>query len=475
MANPFQVKIVSWLVFILLSLGSSFSNPVFALPLFAKKYNLPCTACHEAFPKLNDVGIAFRDNGYQFGTDRDTPSENLVISPLSLRTTPIFTVQTQTNVPTDQSNSDTVSTGTFNLTGLDIHSAGVLAKNISYQLVLTPFLDNSMDLESAWVRFSNLFDSSWFNIKFGKHELDIPLSEKRSFGLSAIGGSYLVNHYHPGGSANSNSFEMGNNQYGIELSGHNKDSRIRYVIDVNNGSNPASNQAVGKQANVFTHLSVGFDQELVSERFGLLGDYGRWPTSCKTQGATTPGNCAQGTASLPGTGENSKPYSRFGGDLVFNLGSSGTPLASIVIQYLYGIDDGALIGQTTVPVTALTTPLCPSLPTTPCSAYASAGGSQDAVFHGGTIELNWMPALNTLIFGHYDRIFNIRQADPGMPSDFNDQTSVSLGIRYYIHISQFTLVALHGEVGHLISQKTNLVTGEDETTNIFFTGVDYVF
>ncbi|MFI5303709.1 MAG: hypothetical protein ACHQYP_02830, partial [Nitrospiria bacterium] len=262
------------------------ATPASALPIFAKKYNLPCTVCHEAFPKLNDFGIAFRDNGYQFGTERDTPQENPVVSPLSLRTTPIFQVQTQSAVPTDQSNSDTVSTGTVNLTGLDVHSAGVLSKDISYQLVITPFLDNSVDLESAWVRLDNLMDSSWLNLKFGKHELDIPLSEKRSYELSGYGGFYLLNHYHPGGAANINGFEMGANQYGLELLGHDKGSQIRYVIDVNNGSNPASNQDEGKQPNIFTHVSANFNQDLTSERVGLLADFGRWPTVFKSVAGT---------------------------------------------------------------------------------------------------------------------------------------------------------------------------------------------
>ncbi len=38
----------------------------FAIPAFARKYGLPCSACHEAWPKLNNFGLAFRDNGFQW-------------------------------------------------------------------------------------------------------------------------------------------------------------------------------------------------------------------------------------------------------------------------------------------------------------------------------------------------------------------------------------------------------------------------
>src|ERR1700693_4370657 len=44
-----------------------------AIPAFARKYGLPCSACHEAWPKLNAFGQTFKDNGYQLGNDRDAP------------------------------------------------------------------------------------------------------------------------------------------------------------------------------------------------------------------------------------------------------------------------------------------------------------------------------------------------------------------------------------------------------------------
>ncbi len=437
--------------------------PASALPLFAKKYHLPCTACHEAFPKLNDVGIAFKDNGYQMGTDRDAPISNPVVSPFSLRTTPNFNVQTQTAVPTDQSNSDNISTGTFDLTGLDFLSGGVLEKDISYLLVIAPFLGGDLDMEAAWIRFSNLFGSSWFNIKIGKHEMEIPFSEKRAFGLTGSGASYLVYDYHPGGSANININNLGANQFGLELMGHSQNSRIRYVLDLNNGSMEGSNQALGKVPNLYANLSFGFDQENISERIGLFGDYGYWPTSDKTQGGTP----------LPGTGTNNKPFSRMGTDLIFNFGSSGTPLGSLMVQYMYGVEDGSLIGQTVIPDTALT---CPGLPVS-CGApfNGSTGGSQDGIFHGGTVEMQWMPNLKTVLFSHYDWILNKQQADVSLPDDYNDQASFTLGSRYYLVQSQFSMVALHGEWSYFASKKTNLVTVEDQITNTFFVGVDYAF
>src|SRR5438270_2495732 len=42
-----------------------------AIPAFARKYGLRCSACHVAWPVLNDFGWRFKDNGYQLMNDRD--------------------------------------------------------------------------------------------------------------------------------------------------------------------------------------------------------------------------------------------------------------------------------------------------------------------------------------------------------------------------------------------------------------------
>src|ERR1700730_11004842 len=42
-----------------------------AIPVFARKYGTSCITCHTIYPKLNDVGEAFRRNGYQFPSNED--------------------------------------------------------------------------------------------------------------------------------------------------------------------------------------------------------------------------------------------------------------------------------------------------------------------------------------------------------------------------------------------------------------------
>jgi len=46
-----------------------------AVPAFARKTGLSCSACHEVWPRLNDFGQIFLDRGYRLQRDRDAPVE----------------------------------------------------------------------------------------------------------------------------------------------------------------------------------------------------------------------------------------------------------------------------------------------------------------------------------------------------------------------------------------------------------------
>src|SRR5271163_332545 len=58
------------LIVVFLMLSSQHAN---AIPAFARKYGLRCSACHESWPMLNFFGQKFKDNGYQLMNDRDSP------------------------------------------------------------------------------------------------------------------------------------------------------------------------------------------------------------------------------------------------------------------------------------------------------------------------------------------------------------------------------------------------------------------
>ena len=73
-----------------------------AIPAFARKYGLPCSACHTAWPELNNFGQVFRDNGYQLMNDRDSPIwQNPSYWPITFRMTPNWHRERTNHQPVD--------------------------------------------------------------------------------------------------------------------------------------------------------------------------------------------------------------------------------------------------------------------------------------------------------------------------------------------------------------------------------------
>ena len=74
-----------------------------ALPAFARKYGLRCSACHEAWPMLNYFGQKFKDNGYQLMNDRDAPIwQSNGYWPVTIRITPSWHRESTDKVAIDQ-------------------------------------------------------------------------------------------------------------------------------------------------------------------------------------------------------------------------------------------------------------------------------------------------------------------------------------------------------------------------------------
>src|SRR6267154_1606772 len=182
------VPIFSLLVLTLISGKAEAAPPgigVRAFPAFARKYGMPCSSCHEAWPKLSPFGQQFKDNGYQLGNDRDAPIfQQAAYWPVAFRTTPNWHLETANHVPLDNGTVADVKTSGFDYTGLDILTGGTLAKNVSFLFVPSSDELGAFHIESANVRFSNILNSTWFNLKVGKFELDNLLSEKRILTLS---------------------------------------------------------------------------------------------------------------------------------------------------------------------------------------------------------------------------------------------------------------------------------------------------
>jgi hypothetical protein len=303
--------------FVALSLLSIFivlasSQPANALPAFARKYGLRCSACHETWPILNNFGLKFRDNGYQLMNDRDAPIwQNPSYWPVTFRITPIWhRVSSLNSVDTYPTPSTTgtpilqrvTSTG-FDLSGLDFHTGGTLEKNISFYVLPSSDSTATFHFETVMARFDNLFHSSWLNIKMGRFELNNLLSEKRMVQLSGNGGIYQTYHFIPIGDGNIYG-QMGSNQLGMEYMGHSYNDRTRISAALLTSSDGNENLITGSNAyNGFFTFDQGIDLgKLGVDRLGAYAFVGEAATYYRTSGGVV----------IPGSGIGNKGFSRVG-------------------------------------------------------------------------------------------------------------------------------------------------------------------
>src|SRR6202166_5286507 len=267
------------LTLIFLIMGASQSAS--ALPAFARKYGLRCSACHESWPMLNYFGQKFKDNGYQLMNDRDAPIwQNPGYWPVTFRILPIWHRVSTGKVAVDQGSGITrVTTSGFDLSGLDFHTGGTLEKNFSFYVLPSSDATASFHFETVMARLDNLFGSPWLNFKLGRFELDNLLSEKRILTLTGNGGIYQTYHFIPQGDGNIFG-QIGDNQLGIEYMGHSVDDRTRISAALVSSSDGNTGLVTG--ANSYTGFFTGsqaFDAgKLGVERIGFYAMVGEAAT-----------------------------------------------------------------------------------------------------------------------------------------------------------------------------------------------------
>jgi hypothetical protein len=382
------------LVFLVLS-GTQNAN---ALPAFARKYGLRCSACHETWPILNNFGLKFRDNGYQIMNDKDAPIwQNPAYWPVTFRITPIWhRVSVQSN---EDTYSGGVSTGTnnviarvnssgFDLSGLDFHTGGTLEKNISFYVLPSSDPTAAFHFETVMARFDNLLGSPWLNIKVGRFELNNLLSEKRMVGLTANGGIYQTYHFIPRGDGNIYA-QMGDNQLGMEYVGHSYDDRTRISAALLSSSDGNVNLVTGANSySSFMTFDQGIDLgKLGVDRLGAYAFFGDAATYYPTTGGTA----------IAGSGIANKGFSRIGFTGQFYFG----PHFDLNVVTQHGSDNvwfGQGYGNAINPSNGSAgSPLPNNFPGTPLPA-----GSQAPIWNGYTFEARYVYSPQLIFIGVYE-------------------------------------------------------------------------
>jgi hypothetical protein len=420
-----------------------FVSPASAIPAFARKYSLRCTACHESWPVLNDFGRNFRDNGYQLRLGKDdTVTAEPGYWPVAVHVLPAYEYTKVTNQPTDQG-SKTLGSGGITDASIDLLMAGVLTPNISFLVVPTGFAsDGNVHLESYWAYFSRVIkNSDWLNFRVGQFEIDLPASAHRNLELTD---SYLLYSYHPSvpGGANIAGYDMGQNQRGVEIVGHDRDSLARYTLTVFSAHDSLGSSHGLSSPSFYGHLQkyFRFNEGPVSQaEVGVWGALANYPTQFLTNGGTP----------IPGSGSHLQASTRYGMEANVWLGPLVAPL-HLDLVYGHGSDKQDLFQGT-----------------------ADRAGT----FNGGFLEAIWVPPVDLLhwsLFARYDVIRNQNQPLIAAPADYNDQNQWTLGMKYTIAYSIRDEVALHAEVS---SDKAKGVGygGLDQRTDHILFGVDFVY
>jgi hypothetical protein len=361
------------------------ARPAYGIPAFARKYGLKCTACHEAWPLLNVVGRAFRDNGYRFNNGKD---DAITTDPSYW---PIFAwVEENYQYQYSKSEKHTVTNvGEVGPGFVVLGAMTSLSEHISFNIrPVFGFGNGALFFDAAWIRINRVFDSDALNLRLGELDFDLPITTagERDFTTTLPGNLRSLSYTVPG----SRGLDLLANPTGLELSGHDRGSINRYSVMFydNNGQGSGSHQLFNTPS-VYGHVSHLFQVPAGFVRDVELGAFGTYATV-----AVGPDSAAL------------KPQRRYGGTFDTWVASDALPLHLEAIAF-QGRDDKALI----------------------------PGATHDALYDGGDVQIDYVPALPFEIFARYNLIRNVTQAVPGRTGSFGDQDIYLFGIQ---HTVEFT-------------------------------------
>ena len=310
---------------------------------------------------------------------------------------------------------------------------------------------DTFHFESAWVRFDNLLNSPWLNVKVGKFELDNLLSEKRFLTLSNVGGAWFNYHFLPQG--DSNGFGgIGDNQLGVELAGHNSNSYSRYSIALlssvdgnpglttTNAGAPSGNTA--RTYDAFVNVNQGFAVKgLGVQRIGAYGYFGQSPTFYLTSDGT------------PVQAKGNRSFSRVGA-----YGWWFIKDLDVETFYMHG-QDNVFLGNN-VPANDPG-----SLPT----------GAVGPTWNGGFVEAHYTVNPQFIFTGRYELVHMSRQANPTLAQTPNlgNVDSWTIGYRWYPIMLSRAGLAIHNEYSQAKMGNTSSLTASDQINRSVMIGFDF--
>ncbi len=261
------MKKIVYSTFMVLFLLIIFEESSFAIPAFARKYNMSCQTCHSPFPKLKPYGEEFAGNGFVL-SDKDAPryfvqtgDEELSLLreiPWGIR---LEGYATYNNLKSDR----------FDFSApyiLKLLSGGSIAKDVSYYFYF--FFGERGEvagIEDAFLMFNNLFDEE-LDLYVGQFQVSDPLFKRE---LRLTFEDYQIYRAKPGLSKANLTYDRGLMvTYGLKTG-----TDITVEILNGTGIGAANNFKIfddDKYKNVFGRVS----QDIVEGvRVGVFGYFGK--------------------------------------------------------------------------------------------------------------------------------------------------------------------------------------------------------
>lgn len=260
MKKYFSSLLLILISFVLLSENS------FAIPAFARKYNMSCQTCHAPFPKLKPYGDEFAGNGFVL-SDKEAPRYFIDTGDdqLSLIRELPFALRLEGYVTYNNKKSEK-----FDFTApylLKFLSGGALTKNVSYYFYF--FFSERGDvagIEDAFIMFNDLFDQD-LDLYVGQFQVSDPLFKRE---LRLTFEDYQLYRLKPGLSKANLTYDRGLMlTYGLP-------TKTDLILEVLNGTgltaaNNFKNFDDDKYKNIFGRISQDISDDFRIGAFGYFG------------------------------------------------------------------------------------------------------------------------------------------------------------------------------------------------------------
>jgi hypothetical protein len=184
---------------------SLLQESTFAIPAFARKYNMSCQTCHSPFPKLKPYGDEFARNGFVLA-DKDAPRYFIDTGDdqLSLIRDIPLAIRLEGYITYNYNKSDKLDFTAPYI--LKLMSGGSVAPDISYYFYF--FFNERGEVagvEDAFVMFNNLFNQD-LDLYVGQFQVSDPLFKRE---LRLTFSDYLIYDVKPGYSKANLTYDRG--------------------------------------------------------------------------------------------------------------------------------------------------------------------------------------------------------------------------------------------------------------------------